>query len=89
MITIETIIAAPVEKVWAMWSEPQHIQQWNFAGDDWHCPKSEVDLRTGGSFVSTMAARDGSFSFDFGGVNERVVSDSEIAVLLDECRQGV
>ena len=35
MITIETEIAAPVDQVWAMWSEPQHIEQWNFAGDDW------------------------------------------------------
>jgi uncharacterized protein YndB with AHSA1/START domain len=89
MITIETIIAAPVEKVWAMWSEPQHIQQWNFAGDDWHCPKSVVDLRTGGSFVSTMAARDGSFSFDFGGVYESVEMHKCIAVLLGDGRKWI
>ena len=87
MITIETIISAPVEQVWAMWTEPQHIEKWNFAGDDWHCPKSVVDLRAGGRFTSTMAARDGSFAFDFGGVYERVELHSAIDVLLDDGRK--
>lgn len=87
MITIEAEIAAPVETVWAMWSEPQHIQGWNFAGDDWHCPNSVVDLRNGGRFTSTMAARDGSFAFDFGGVYERVEQYVAIDVLLDDGRR--
>lgn len=87
MITIETIISAPVEQVWAMWTEPQHIEKWNFAGDDWHCPKSVVDLCEGGRFTSTMAARDGSFAFDFGGVYARVELHSAIDVLLDDGRK--
>ena len=67
-ITVHTTVNAPVTKVWKYWSEPEHIMQWNAASDDWHTPHSENDLRTGGSFKSTMAAKDGSFSFDFGGV---------------------
>ncbi len=72
IITVETIVNAPVEKVWASWTEPQHITQWNHASDDWHCPKSSNDLRVGGVFSATMAAKDGSFSFDFEGVYDAV-----------------
>ena len=70
-----------------MWSEPQHIQGWNFAGDDWHCPNSVVDLRNGGRFTHAMAARDGSFAFDFGGMYERVEQHAVIDVLLDDGRR--
>ncbi|TWV96772.1 SRPBCC family protein [Chitinophaga pinensis] len=66
-ITIESTIQAPVAKVWDYWNQPEHITQWAFASDDWHAPKAENDLRTGGKFSTTMAAKDGSFSFDFGG----------------------
>ncbi|WP_443946788.1 SRPBCC family protein [Pedobacter sp. AW1-32] len=66
-ITVQTTVNAPIEKVWTMWSEPQHITKWNQASDDWHSPHAENDLRTGGSFTTTMEAKDGSMSFDFGG----------------------
>ncbi len=72
-ITVETIVAAPIEKVWQFWNEPQHITQWAFASDDWEAPKAENDLRVGGKFVTTMAAKDKSVSFDFNGVYTNVV----------------
>jgi len=71
-ITIETTIHAPIDKVWKCWTEPAHIMQWNNASDDWHTPYAENDPRTGGKFKSTMAARDGSMSFDFEGVYSNV-----------------
>jgi uncharacterized protein YndB with AHSA1/START domain len=72
VITIEALIEAPVEKVWDYFYNPAHITQWNQASPDWHCPKSEVDLRAGGKYSSTMAAKDGSFSFDFWGIYDEV-----------------
>ncbi len=66
-ITVTATVNAPVEKVWKFWNEPKHIKGWAFASDDWHAPFSENDIRTGGTFKTTMAAKDGSFSFDFGG----------------------
>jgi len=71
-ITIEAIVNAPVEKVWTYWSEPKHITQWCQASDDWHAPYAENDLRTDGKFKTTMAAKDGSVSFDFEGVYTNV-----------------
>ena len=71
-ITIETVVNAPVEKVWKYWSSPEHITQWCAAADDWHAPYADNDLREDGKFRTTMAAKDGSFSFEFEGVYTRV-----------------
>ncbi len=71
-ITVETIVNAPIEKVWASWGEPKHITKWCQASPDWHAPHAENDLRTGGKFKTTMAAKDGSVSFDFDGVYSNV-----------------
>lgn len=71
-ITVEATVNAPVEKVWKSWNEPQHITKWCFASDDWHAPKSENDLREGGKMKTTMAAKDGSVSFDFEGTYTKV-----------------
>lgn len=71
-ITVETIINAPVEKVWKQWNNPKDITQWYFASDDWHAPHSENDLRVGGKLKTAMAAKDGSFGFDFEGVYTNV-----------------
>jgi uncharacterized protein YndB with AHSA1/START domain len=71
-ITVETLVKAPIEKVWACWTEPQHITKWCQASDDWHAPYADNDLRTGGKFRTTMAAKDGSVSFDFDGVYSNV-----------------
>jgi uncharacterized protein YndB with AHSA1/START domain len=64
-ITVEATINAPVDKVWRYWNEPEHITKWCQPSDDWHAPYSENDLRVGGKLKTTMAARDGSMSFDF------------------------
>ncbi len=86
-ITIDAIVKAPVEKVWACWIEPQHITKWNQASDDWHTPHAENDLRVGGKFNSTMAAKDGSFSFDFGGVYTKVEKHQAIEYTLGDGRK--
>ena len=67
IISIETLVNIPVEKVWEFWTKPEHIMQWTQASDDWHAPYADNDLRVGGKFKTTMAAKDGSFSFDFEG----------------------
>ncbi len=85
-ITITTHVNKPVTHVWRIWTEPAHIMQWNAASDDWHCPKATNYLRIGGSFSSTMAARDGSFSFDFAGVYDDVQLNKRIAYTMADGR---
>ena len=71
-ITVETVIAAKLSTVWDAWNNPDDIQRWNAANEDWHTPRSVVDLREGGKFLSRMEAKDGSQGFDFEGTYIRV-----------------
>ncbi len=86
-ITVQTIINAPVDKVWKLWSDPQHITKWNNASNDWHTPRAENDLRTGGKFLSRMEARDGSIGFDFAGVYDDVKPSEHIAYTMGDGRK--
>ena len=86
-VTVEATVNAPVEKVWKTWSEPQHIKQWCAASDDWHAPKAENDLKTGGTFSTRMEAKDGSFGFDFGGVYDNVKKNELIEYTMGDGRK--
>lgn len=66
-IDIETTVAAPIERVWAAWVSPDDIRQWNFATDEWCCPKAMIDLVVGGKFNYRMETKDASMGFDFEG----------------------
>jgi uncharacterized protein YndB with AHSA1/START domain len=77
-ITVQTLVNAPVAKVWSAYTTPEDIKQWNTASDDWHTTKSTVDLRVGGVFSSRMEAKDGSFGFDFAGTYTKIVANKLI-----------
>ena len=86
-ITIKATVNAPLEKVWNAWSNPDDIIKWNSASDDWHTPKAENDLRTGGKFLSRMEAKDGSWGFDFGGVYDNVEKHKVIEYTMGDGRK--
>ncbi len=77
-ITVETIVRAPIARVWAAYTTSGDIKQWNTASDDWHTTQSSVDLRVGGAFTSRMEAKDGSFGFDFAGTYTNIVPHERI-----------
>lgn len=83
-ITVETIVATPLARVWESWTTPADIMAWNAASDDWHTTASEVDLRTGGAFSSRMEAKDGSMGFDFHGTYTRVEPMTLIEAMMDQ-----
>ena len=85
-ITVQTPVHAPLQKVWELWTDPQAVMAWNYASDDWHTPSATNDLRVGGEFHYRMAARDGSFSFDFTGVYTEVIPETKIAYALGDAR---
>ncbi len=86
-LTVTTTVHAPLQEVRNAWTQPEHITQWNFAQDDWHCPAATNDVRVGGKFSSTMAAKDGSFSFEFGGQYDVVEPMSKIAYTMGEFKE--
>jgi uncharacterized protein YndB with AHSA1/START domain len=82
-ITVETTVAAPIDAVWRAYTQPEDIQQWNAASDDWHTTAASVDLREGGAFSSRMEAKDGSAGFDFEGIYTRIVPQHLIEYTFD------
>lgn len=86
-IKVEAIADAEIEKVWACWTLPEHIVNWNFASPDWHCPKAENDLRAGGHFSYIMASRDGAISFDFNGDYNEVHENQRIIYHIEDGRK--
>lgn len=85
-VTISVAIKAPIEKVWDKMNNPKDIEQWNTASEDWHCPKAENNLTVGGSLKSTMAAKDGSFSFEFEGIYDEIIPNKLIRYHLGDQR---
>src|SRR5690349_12404741 len=87
VITVETTVNAPVEKVWNFWISPDHITKWSTASDDWHTPYAENDVKPGGKFLSRMEAKDGSVGFDFGGVYDDVKENEHIEYTIGDGRK--
>lgn len=87
VVTVQTTVHAPVEKVWDLWTQPEHITHWNFASDDWHAPRAENDLQPGGQFNYRMEAKDGSAGFDFRSAYTAVNEHKNLEFTLDDGRR--
>lgn len=85
-ITVSVDVNTPVNKAWESWTQPEHIKKWNFASDEWHCPKASNDLKTGGILRSRMEAKDGSAGFDFEGRYTTVESMKHLHLVLADGR---
>lgn len=86
-IVVEAWINESPGKVWDCWTNPVHITGWNFAGDDWCCPKAENDLKAGGKFSYRMERKDGKTGFDFEGTFIEISEKSRIQYLLGDGRK--
>lgn len=82
-ITVRASVNAPLQKVWDYFTQPEHIVNWNFASDDWYCPKSENEVEVGKRFTATMASKNGEHSFDFGGTYTEVIPLEKISYSID------
>ena len=85
-ISIETEIKATATTVWEAWVTPEDITSWNFAIDEWHCPRAEINLALGGKFKYRMEAKDGSMGFDFEGTFTQVTPKNSIHFALQDNR---
>lgn len=86
-ITVQNTIEASIENVWALWTDPVHVKNWNFASNDWHCPRANSDFVVGGEFHYIMAAKDGSVEFDFCGTFTKIIDQSAIQIFLEDGRE--
>ena len=53
-LTVETVADTDLAKAWSAYNSPEDIVRWNAASDDWHSPRSEVDLREGGTYTRVV-----------------------------------
>lgn len=88
-LTVSTVINAPINIVWELWTTPEHIINWNFASPDWHCPKAENELSEGGVFRYTMAAKDGSVSFVFQGTYMHIADKESLVYHIEDGRKVI
>ncbi len=87
LIKIESLINAPIIKVWEFWTKEEHVKNWNFANSDWHCPNATNNLVVGGEFHYIMSSKDNSMSFDFWGTYEKIIIEKGIEILLGDGRK--
>lgn len=67
VITLREKSSLTPEEIWEKLVIPDKVMTWNFASEDWHCPKASNELKIGGEFHYEMASKEGNMSFDFWG----------------------
>jgi uncharacterized protein YndB with AHSA1/START domain len=85
-IKLQVTINSDINSVWSKFNEGKHIVNWAFASEDWHCPFAESDLKVNGKMKITMAAKDGSFSFDIESVFYEVKAPNFVAYSMSDGR---
>ncbi len=58
-LTIRRTLAAPREKVFRAWTDPEALKKWFRVAEEYTTPIAEVDLRVGGRYRLGMQAPDG------------------------------
>ncbi len=86
-ITVQVEVLKNKKIVWEYLTEPEHIKNWNFASDDWFCPKAENILKIGEKFNYRMEAKDGSFGFDFWGTYTDIILYENLFSVLGDGRK--
>ena len=86
-IKIKTLVNAPNKLVWNFYTEPEHIMNWNYATDQWHCPRASCDLRPEGEFSFHMASKDGKHEFDLKGTYIDIQPEEFISYALEDGRE--
>ncbi len=87
MLTTTVSLTATPAKVWEYFTNPIHVKNWNNASPDWHTPNATNDLHVGGKFNYTMAAKDGSMSFEFWGIYTQIKPEKTLFYTLGDDRK--
>lgn len=85
-VVIENLIKENIDKVWKYYTSEKHIKNWNFANEEWCCPKVINNLFIDGEYYARMELRDGNMGFDFRGVYTKVDFKKEIEYVLEDKR---
>ena len=75
-LVLTRLIAAPREKVFKAWTDPELLKQW-FAPLPWTTPHAELDVRTGGANLIVMRSPEGN-EFPNRGVYLEVIENERL-----------
>ncbi len=87
ILTASVTINKPIELVWKLWNEAEHIAKWNAPSADWINKKIENNLVEGGEFLYAMVKKDGSEKFDFKGTYTEIILHKSLSYTLDDGRK--
>jgi uncharacterized protein YndB with AHSA1/START domain len=85
-IKISATVNASIEKAWNYYNQPEHIVNWNFANNDWHCPFANNNLTVNGKLLTRMEAKDKSFGFDFEATYNEIINLNKIVYTMPDNR---
>ncbi len=86
VITLREKSSLTPEEIWLKLVTPEKVMTWNFASEDWHCPKASNELKIGGEFHYEMASKDGEMSFDFWGTYTEIEPSKKLYFTLGDGR---
>jgi len=87
VITVNTTVNAPMEKVWKYFNFPEFITKWYYASDDWHAPMSKGDFKEGGKMTTRMEAKDKSMGFDFTVTFTKIKNNELVEYVMEDGRK--
>ena len=76
-LTLKRRLNAPAEKVYAAWTNPQHLVKW-FGPDSGPVSKAETDVRVGGRYTVAFQTEDGE-KHQVSGIYREVVPNEKLA----------
>ena len=85
--TISAKVNKDINACFKLYHTPEHITKWNFASDDWECPKASSEFKVGGRFNYYMQSKDQSTGFDFTGIFDVIEKPTLIKYHLDDNRE--
>lgn len=88
-VVIERDLDAPVEVVWAMWTDPEHFRRW-YGPDGAAIPVAQLDVRVGGSrrVCMEVGTPEGSVQMWFAGEHREVVEGRRLVYTEAESDAG-
>jgi uncharacterized protein YndB with AHSA1/START domain len=78
-VVLERTLDAPVQQVWAMWTDPEHFRAW-YGPTGAAIPVAEMDVRIGGArrVCMEMQTPNGAMQMWFGGEFREIVPTSRL-----------
>jgi uncharacterized protein YndB with AHSA1/START domain/uncharacterized glyoxalase superfamily protein PhnB len=73
-LTITRTFAAPRERVWKAWTEPEQVKHW-WGPKDFTAPVCKIDLRVGGKYLNCMRSAEGQDFWSTGTYREIVAPE--------------